>query len=127
MRTLGVMTSSVITVDPDTSATGPRTQHIIESNFEVGRYFRCNRLATEKLPHETRRLFGLLEMRQMAGSGDQRDTGIGDPLGKILRVVGRDHRVRVAPNDQARRRDPVYTFFQTLIRDRPDEFSCAGL
>ena len=122
MRTLGVMTSSVITVDPDTSATGPRTQHIIESNFEVGRYFRCNRLATEKL-----RLFGLLEMRQMAGSGDQRDTGIGDPLGKILRVVGRDHRVRVAPNDQARRRDSVHTFFQTLIRKRPNEFSRAGL
>src|SRR5215472_10821655 len=59
------------------------------STFEVGLNFRCNRLATEKLPHETRRLFGLLEMRQMAGSGDQRDAGIGDPLGKILRVVGR--------------------------------------
>ena len=100
---------------------------IIESPLTDGQHFRCIRLATEKLPHETRRLFGLLEMRQMAGSGDQRDAGIGDPLGKILRVVGRDHRVRVAPNDQARRRDSVHTFFQTLIRKRPDEFSRAGL
>ena len=54
----------------------------------------------EKLPHEARDFIRPLEVRQVTSVVDNRDLRTGDPLCEFVGVGGRDHRVRLAPDDQ---------------------------
>ena len=81
----------------------------------------------QEIAHEPRHLVGLLEMRHVPGAVDQLDAGAGYPLCKLLRVGRCDQLIRIPPDDQGRRRNPVDALLEPLVRDRPDKLSGAGL
>lgn len=66
-------------------------------------------------------------MRQVASIGDQREPGAGDPPRELMSVGRRNHRIRFSPDDQSGRSNPVNPLFETLVRDRPNNFPGADL
>src|SRR5580700_7033141 len=81
----------------------------------------------EKFFNQLRHALRLLEMRHMPGAIQHRNPRMGDALSEFARIRRRNNAVGFAPDDQRRRRNTVDVFFQTLVGQRPDEFSGAGL
>ena len=60
-----------------------------------------------KRAHRLHHRLRLFEVRQVSGLVDQLDPRAGNPLRELLRIGRRDDAVRLAPDDQRRRRNAV--------------------
>jgi hypothetical protein len=59
----------------------------------------------------------------MSGRIDKLDPRAGNPPGKLLGIGRRNDAVRLAPDDQRRRRNAVRVLVEAAIGDRPDELA----